>query len=263
MNKNIFWILGMCVATTFLFGCKRANPMDELDEWDLVYISDSTGWGVADRYAANIEMDTGKTVNVHNYATGNLSALWVLNALESDPDSITSLAMESLQSDLAEAEVIVFFANPRGTPAEGGVQGGMEKCIGGSRAPDDCTLQLYEPYIENLISIYEKIFALRNGRPTIIRAIGFYNPLISRHRDNEIEIECTLCFENFNKAVQMAAEEFNIPFVSVFDAFNGKNHDEDPREKGYISSDGIHASKEGQQVIADILSEVGYEPTEP
>ena len=131
MNKNIFWILGMCVATTFLFGCRRANPMDELDEWDLVYISDSTGWGVADRYAANIEMDTGKTVNVHNYAKGNLSALEVLNDLE----------MESLQSDLAEAEVVVFFANPRGTPAEGGVQGGMEKCIGGSRAPDDCTLQ--------------------------------------------------------------------------------------------------------------------------
>ncbi|MFC2026324.1 hypothetical protein ACFLUC_03930, partial [Chloroflexota bacterium] len=111
--------------------------------------------------------------------------------------------------------------------------------------------------------IYEKIFALRNGNPIIIRAVDFYNPLISSHRDNEIEKECTLCFENFNKSVQMAAEEFNIPLVSVFDAFNGTNHDEDPREKGYIGSDGVHSSEEGQQVIADILSKVGYVPTEP
>jgi lysophospholipase L1-like esterase len=186
-----------------------------------------------------------------------------LNALESDPESPSDSSFKSLQAEISEAEVIVFFANPRGDPSQGGVRGGMEKCIGGFRAPDDCTLQLYEPYIENLVSIYEKIFELRKGNPTIIRAVGFYNPIISRHRENGIEIECTQCFEIFNTAIQLAADEFNIPFVSVYDAFNGENRDEDPREKGYIGSDGVHTSEEGQQVIADLLSTAGYEPVKP
>jgi lysophospholipase L1-like esterase len=69
--------------------------------------------------------------------------------------------------------------------------------------------------------------------------------------------------EIFNSIVQQAADGFNIPTVSVFDAFNGPDHDEDPREKGYIGPDGVHTSVEGRQLIADLLSEAGYEPIEP
>ena len=122
---------------------------------------------------------------------------------------------------------------------------------------------MYEPYIENLKAIYEGMLALRNGKPTIIRAVDFYNPIISRHRARSIEVEWTQCWEIFNSAVRRAAEAYDIPLVSVYSAFNGSNHDEDPREKGYIGSDGIHASAEGQQAIADLLSESGYEPIEP
>ncbi len=103
----------------------------------------------------------------------------------------------------------------------------------------------------------------QSGKPTIIRVVDFYNPLISRHRDHNIEVECTQCFEIFNSAIQQAAEAYHVPLVSVYDVFNGSNHDEDPREKGYIGSDGVHASEQGQQVIADLLSEAGYEPVEP
>jgi hypothetical protein len=94
----------------------------------------------------------------------------------------------------------------------------MKNCIEGSRAPDDCSLELYTRFTENLISIYEEIFALRNGRPTIIRAYGLYNLLISKQRENNIESERTQCFATFNRAIQLAAEEFNIPFVSIYDA---------------------------------------------
>jgi len=235
-----------------------------MEEWDLVYISDSEGWGVAHKFADNIERDTGKTVRIHDYAVGGLSALRVLQALQSDPESLSDIKFKSLQADIAEAEVIVFFANSRGDPSKGGVQGGMDKCIAPrlGHPPENCTLRLYEPYIENLKAIYEEILALRNGKPTIIRAVDFYNPLISEHRKRNMEIECTLCWETFNTAVRQAADAFNIPFVSVYDVFNGLNHDEDPREKGYISTDGVHTSKRGQQVIADLLSEASYEPVE-
>ena len=263
-------ILSLILALVFVLAISgvvyAADSLDELEEWDLVYISDSTGWGVADKFADNIERDTGKTVRIHKYLEGGLSAIRVLQALQSDPESLSDLKGKALQADIAEAEVIVFFANPRGDPSKGGVQDGMmEKCIDCASVTHlkDCTLQLYEPYIENLKAIYEEILALRNGKPTIIRAVDFYNPLISEHRKRNMEIECMQCWEIFNTAVRQAADAFNIPFVSVYDVFNGLNHDEDPREKGYIRADGCHTSKQGQQVIADLLSEAGYEPVEP
>jgi len=49
----------------------------------------------------------------------------------------------------------------------------------------------------------------------------------------------------------------------VYDAFNGPNHDEDPREKGYIGPDGRHASKAGQKVIAALMQKLGYKPVTP
>lgn len=265
VHKNFIRMICITLAVIFIVVCGNTYSLDELEEWDLVYISDCSGWGVSDKFADNIERDTGKTVRIHKYLEGGLSALRVLQALQSDPESLSDLKGKALQADIAEAEVIVFFANPRGDPSKGGVQGGMEKCIGYGlgQLPEDCTLQLYEPYIENLKAIYEEILALRNGKPTIIRAVGFYNPLISGHRKQNMEIECTQCWETFNTAVRQAADAFNIPFVSVYDVFNGLNHDEDPREKGYIGTDGVHTSKQGQQVIADLLSKAGYEPVEP
>ena len=264
-------ILSLILALVFVLAISgvvyAADSLDELEEWDLVYITDAPGMGVGDKFADNIERDTGKTVRIsgYGYTVGGLSAIRVLQALQSDPESLSDIKFKPLQADIAEAEVIVLFVNPRGDPSKGGVHDeGMEKCIGCDGHPsEDCTLQLYEPYIENLKAIYEEILALRNGKPTIIRAVDFYNPLISEHRKLNMEIECTQCWEIFNTAVRQAADAFNIPFVSVYDVFNGLNHDEDPREKGYIRNDGRHTSKQGQHVIADLLSEAGYEPVEP
>jgi len=254
-------ILTVC-SLFFGVGYGNGSPLDELEVWDLVYISDSTGFGVAAKYADNIEKDTGKTVRVKNYALPGLSALRVLNALQAEPEDLSNYPFQSIRKDFSEAEVIVFFANPRGNPSRGGVEGGMEHCIRLDQPPDDCTFRLYEPYVENLKAVYEEILTLRNGKPTIIRAVDFYNPLISLHRENNMETECTHCFETFNIAVRKAAEAFNVPLISVYDAFNGTDHNEDPREKGYIGSDGEHTTDKGQQVIADLLSEAGYEPIE-
>jgi hypothetical protein len=238
------------------------GTLDDQKKWDLVYISDSTGWGVAEKYAENIARETGKIVEVHDYSIGMLPALDVLKALQRDPGSTVRKELGTLQADIAEAEVIVFFGNPRGEASEEGVTGGMENCLGGSIPPNDCTSALYEPYVENLKSIYAEILALRGGKSTIIRAVDFANPLLSQHRRDNIETTCRACFEIFNARIREAAEAYNVPLVSVYDAFNGKKHNEDPVEKGYIGPDGMHASGKGQQVIADLLSNAGFEPIE-
>lgn len=261
-RKNLVRLLWSALALLLLVGCRNTSALDDLLEWDLVYISDSSGWGVAEKLAENIERDTGKTVHLHDYALAELPATRVLEALQTVPTSLSDIRFKSFQADITEAEMIVFFANPRGDASKGGIRGGMEVCIayGAGQLPKDCTLQLYKPYIENLKAIYVRILELRNGKPTIIRAVDFYNPAISQHRQRNMETECTECWETFNTAVQEAADAFDIPFVSVYDAFNGIEHNEDPRDKGYIGSDGIHTSELGKQIIADLLSEVGYQP---
>ncbi|MCJ7781303.1 MAG: SGNH/GDSL hydrolase family protein [Acidimicrobiia bacterium] len=44
---------------------------------------------------------------------------------------------------------------------------------------------------------------------------------------------------------ELAAEANGAVFVSFFDVFNGPEHDEDPREKGWIQDDGMHANDKG------------------
>ena len=256
-------LLLMFIIVAFITGCNNSNKLDKLGKWDLVYISDSTGWGVAEKYAETIKRDTGKSVHVKDYAIGALPAIEVLEAIQADSGTVNLRErLQSLRSDVAEAEVVVLHVNELGEPSKGGVQGGIGDCIDyqSGDPPDSCTIDMYQPYTDNLKSIYKEIFSLRNGQPTIIRATDLWNPIISEHRKRNMETACTRCWEIRNAAVSNAADTFNIPFVSLYDEFNGRDHNEDPREKGYIGEDGMHASEKGRQVIADLLSEVGYDP---
>jgi hypothetical protein len=54
-----------------------------------------------------------------------------------------------------------------------------------------------------------------------------------------------------------------VAVASFYDEFNGPNHDEDPREKGYVFGDGYHPSPEGTVVQAQVLHALGYEPIVP
>ena len=81
MRANSFFlkILLIITVSTIICGCTNRNQLNELEKWDLVYICDSTGWGVAEKYAENIKRDTRKTVQVKDYAIGGLSAIEVLD----------------------------------------------------------------------------------------------------------------------------------------------------------------------------------------
>ena len=259
-HKNRIFIFCLSVSISLLVSCSQPNPLDEIEEWDMVYISDSSGWGVPEKFAANIERDTGKQVVVHRWLKGGLHALTVLEDLQGKP------ALRSLPDDVAEAELIIFFANPRGEPEKGGINlGGIETCMDSRscREPEDCSIEYYNSYVDNLKKIYGEIFALREGQATIFRAVDLYNPLISEHQECGTDAVCTNCWETFNRAVHQAAEAYGVPVVSVYDLFNGSNHDQDPREKGYIGADGEHTTEIGQQAIADLLSQSGYVPLIP
>jgi hypothetical protein len=261
----------LLLAGTLLEGCAPSwgskptitptgTSAEEKPGWDLVFFSDSSGWGVADLYAAYLEEDLGVTVEVHDLATSDLSAGSVLAALREGRNPYSpSVDVVAL---VREAEVVVVFGNPLESRSES--HPWDWNCVS-STAPyaRECAPETFDTYRAHMGAIYEEILRLRGDAPVLIRAFDSYNPLYSVFREQGVYDECVGCWENYNEAIHQAAAAHNVPVARVFDAFNGPNHDEDPRDKGYIGNDGEHTTAAGRQVIADLLRELGYDPVQP
>jgi hypothetical protein len=219
-----------------------------MEEWDLVILSDSSLIGVGEYYATYIEEDLNVNVKLHDEWQGSLSAKTLLHQLQNE---------ERLRRIAQDAEIVVYFGNPVGTAA------GYWNCVPQATYVKDCSLETFSEYQATLQAVVEEILVLRDGVPTIIRATDFYVPVLQQWQEAGLESACTQCLENMNEAVHQAAAAYHVPVAYVYDAFNGPHHDEDPRDKGYIGTDGIHTSDLGQQVIAGLLRELGYEPVVP
>lgn len=245
-----------------------AAPAHEIEDLmtsgplDLVWFSDSGGWFVAEQWAELIEEEFGVEVRVHDWAKGSLSAVEVLESLSEPGEGFSRLS--DRREDVAQAEIVVVYGNPRGS----GTNDDMETCVSTSTVPRDpptafASEGFLEPYREVLREIYERVFALVGDRPVIVRAIDLYNPVIADWRLAGIEPECTATWEAWSDSIRRVAAEFGVPTVSMYDAFNGPDHSEDPRAKGYISSDLEHTSPAGRDAMVAALHEAGYEPTDP
>jgi len=225
-------------------------------EWDLVVIGDSSLWGLARAFSAQIEADTGVKVITHDSTVGGLSAGMVLEALETGESANPKLA--ALPDLLKDAEVVVMFVNPVDSvdpekPLD------VEGCFH-FKSPGPCGPEAWERYTSDVRTIWAKILELRAGEPTVLRATDIYNPVVSPWKKFGDFDGCTECWENQSNAARLAAEAYSIPFLSRYDAFNGADHEQDPRESGYIAPDGEHPSAKMSRETAALLSQMGYDP---
>lgn len=232
------------------------HPFEGLAEWDVVVIGDSTLWGVAGPYARLIEGDRKVKVNLHDEWTGALSAGVILKTLGGEFEH--SLRREKWPQLIRDAEVLVLFGNPIDSLSPELTEVAWS-CVS-MTDPGDVTLpdDAFKGYRADLSAIYEKIGELRDGRPLILRATGIYNPVISLWREKGFDDTCVAFWEGQNVAARQAAEEHGIQFVDTYAAFNGPDHSEDPRAKGYIRADGEHPSESGAQFYAELLQRSGY-----
>jgi len=214
-------------------------------EWSYVVLGDSSAWGFSKYYAAHIEDDLGVKVTVHDWTVGGLSSGQLLSMLHDD---------QELRSAISEAEVVTFIANP-------GDHIGWHIITGEGR--HDCSPEALAGYKKDLDEIIRKIFLLRKGQSTIIRAMDFYVPIHREWKERGEYEENKRCWDALNETVHQIAAEHNIPVARVYDALNGPDHNEDPREKGYIGDDGLHTNEEGQRVIADLFRKLGYKTIVP
>jgi len=239
------------------------EPFPTGEPVDLVYISDSGGWGVAERYAELASEALGREVRLHDHRIGGMSMSGVL-----------ALVRGSLADEVAEAEIIVLYAQPRGLEYNL-PQPNILTCFEALDALEESTSTLewdppvvplaedWQPYRDVLDEVYGEIWRLREGRPVVLRAHDIYNGFIAPWRELGIEPECTANWEVEMQVIREAAEANGAVFVSFFDVFNGSEHDKDPREKGWIQDDGMHANDEGGSVAAEALAAVGFRVSEP
>ncbi len=233
------------------------HPFEGLAEWDVVVIGDSSLWGVAEPYAKLIEQDRKIKVNLHDDWQGGLSIRSILKALQGDFEH--SSKREKWPQLIRDAEVLVLFGNPQES-LDAELAGAGWACID-SRDPGEVTFTTegFAPYKADLVEVYDEIARLREGRPLILRATGIYLPTISVWRDKGIEGECGAFWEGITAAARQAAEERGVQFVDTYAAFNGPDHDQDPRTQGHMKDDGEHLSEAGAQFYAKLLQQSGYD----
>jgi hypothetical protein len=264
-------ILGIIIALGLFTSACQANNYQaakneakiEEETWDLLWVTDSSGWGVAEIYGQYIAEDNEVEVNVLDKWKGGLSAGRILNALSNQDDN--EYDMTHLRENIAKSEVIVIYGNPEDSenslvPGDWNCgQNILDKCYVNS-----CELNNFKTYISDLKEIYSIIFEIRKGMPTIVRAIDAYNPRLASHcTQDDVLNECIECWENYNAAIHQAAQEMGVPVAKVFDAWNGLDHSENPVEKGYTREDNEHPNTKGATVIAQLLRDLGYVPMIP
>lgn len=247
--------------SVFLAGCTTTElPQGQDAVWHLVVIGDSTLWGVGEAYATLIEEEMGVKVELNDFSIGGLSAGVILDVLRTGKSWDSEL--QKLTTALRDAEVVIMFVNPvNSIDLEKPLR--IMACLDVSQADTSCAPETFEKYTTDLKAIWAEILKIRKGKATILRALDIYNPVVIPWEEQGIYEACTECWINQSNAARLAAEAYNIPFLSRYDAFNGTSHTEDPREKGYISNDGVHLSDLGCQYTAELLSQMGYEPVSP
>lgn len=264
MQKNhIFFtaslVVGLALVLSACRSAPKVTPLEDLDEWDLLWISDSSGWGVAEVYAGMVAEDTGKKINVNDQWSGTLPAGDIYQALTGQYDG-PDMRIEKMPEYVAEAELIVFYANPEKSinPDRPGDDGCFQTV---NAYVNDCDPETFAVYVEHLQTIYQRMMELREGQPTIIRAYDAYFPLIDvRKADGDSYEACKACWANYNAAIHQAAESMNIPVAPVAERWNGPNWNLDPSSDLGYTIDGQHPNVLGAQVTAQALRELGYDP---
>jgi hypothetical protein len=196
-------------------------------------------------YAADIEADENVKVTLHDLTREVDSTTQMLDDLRN---------FEVYQEAVKDAEVIIFEASALDYTGTGFFEEGSSF---------ECSPNAMDSYKADLDAIIAEIFALRKGKPTLIRAMDLYSSGNGDWKKWGKYEEYKHCWEVMSTTIHQVAAEHQIPVAEVYAAFNGPSHDEEPMGKGYLQADGEHPSETGAQVIAEAFRKLGYVPVVP
>ena len=216
--------------------------------WDLVVLSDSSGWGLADAWAELIRRDEGVDVRVHDFAVGLQSGSLLLEHLRTEGDP--------QREAVRDAEVISVWGGPSGLVWKSDIN----DCFvypDGTRPPTRTSRRDMEPFAQMWREILSEITYLRNGRPTALRTRDLYVPVISNYVRAGTAQACLAGFATQSAIIRDATRQAGGTFVAVNRAFNGADGMRDPRKRGLLE-DMEHLSDKGVALMATVHHAAGY-----
>lgn len=239
MNKYFVLILGIVLALT------SCGPRET---WDYVTLGDSffAGSSIPEQYATFIEEDVGVEVVLHEKAVSGQEPAILLENLRTD---------EELRQLIRDAEVITFdFSASWGNSPE--LKYLLDTCKGDDN--QQCLRDALEQAKADWTEMADIITELTAGRPVLVSVFTFGDWIYDGYYKDKITSEQKAVmssyfmeFQEFQQADAVARG------MRVFHVFPPDVSSPPPAE--YFQSDGFHLSEKGSKIVAEMLSELGYE----
>lgn len=217
--------------------------------------------GFVDRYADDLRTATGKTVSVRNLSQHN--GLQVQGLLDELGEGA------SRAKELAEADAIIVGIAHNDIPwnvNDDACDGDNGDDIDWSKYTATCFATEVKRYTPKYEAVFQRIAALRAGKPTILRAINRYNdwsgwPGHPEAAKADGVAASAAVIAAWNKMICGAAEASGFICADISTAFNGK--DGTKPSGNLLAADYTHPSDKGNEVIADVLAGLGFKPIAP
>ena len=177
-------------------------------------------------------------------------------------DFLTQLRTnDRLRDDLAEADVVLLvipndeWKEPAMTIV--GADGRDPASCGGDDGRQ-CLRDVIADYKALTDEVFAELTALADPSETLIRVFDFH--LFTPGADDDQALEkVTPLWQEAQEHVEEAAARHDIPVAQVFDAIMSPVGEVLPEQTGFISSDGVHFTSQGTELVVQLLRELGYE----
>ena len=273
-------LVALAFLAVLLSGCAPAStpvpPATEtsipsLRPWSLVVVGDSIAinssmvcpgcTGFVDRYADAISEATGHPVKVSNLSQPMLKVDALLDELKTD----------ALRRDaLANADIIIVSIAFNDTPwlrSDDPCDGPNGNKPDWSKYNSTCASAAAEIFRPKFGSVYAKIVALREGKPTMFRTINRYNDWIGwtgeagETNPPEATDATRVVVDAWSAMVCETAQANGFTCADIYHTFNG--HAGLTPSGDLLGKDYTHPSDKGNEVIARVLADLGYAPLVP
>jgi lysophospholipase L1-like esterase len=214
--------------------------------------------GFVDRYAAAISKATGHPVNVQNLSERGIKIDGLLEELKTN----------TVRRDaLANADIIVVNIAHNDTPwlrDDDPCDGPNGDKPDWSKYNATCAAAAAEIFRPKFESVYSQIVSLRKGKPTIFRTINRYNDWIG-WTDGNLPPEATnatrVVIDVWSAMICESAQANGFICADIYHVFNGT--DGLTPSGDLLGKDYTHPSDKGNEVIAQVLTNLGYAPLAP
>ncbi|MFC2153465.1 hypothetical protein ACFLQ7_02400 [Actinomycetota bacterium] len=233
--------------------------MLEVNEGPLVYVPMGnslmflpTGSSVIDQYGAMLAEDFGVEIDTRDRTVGGQRTDAFLFALQNN---------DVLKGDLTEADVVTFVIpfDEWAEPAEtiSGADGRDPADCGGDDG-QECLRDMVTNYNMLVDQIFAELVTIVDPTEQVILVQDFYQ-LHTERQGPATEILHPY-FEQAQIHTREVAAEHGIPIALVWDDFMGTDGEiPNLTEAGLVQADGLHATAEGAERIANLYHDLGYE----